>query len=92
MRIKRMPIESPTDWKRGIRSQLDAHGMSRYSFIRACESRGVCTVHTGECLLADDDTVTGQRIPSLQVALDMARIAGFDVVFVPRYEPKGMSR
>lgn len=90
MKVKRTPIESPADWKRGIRAQLDAHGMSRYSFIRACEERSVCSVHTGECLLADDDTVTGQRVPSLQTAIDMARIAGFDLVFVPRYAPKGM--
>ena len=36
---------------------------SRYSFIRACTEAGICTRHTGECLLADEGTVTGRRVP-----------------------------
>jgi len=57
---------------------------SRYAFVRDCEAEGICTVHTGECLLAGAGTVTGQRLPSLDVAIAMARRAGYDIVMTPR--------
>lgn len=80
-------LTQPSDWKAAIVQQLNAHQMSRYQFVRACAKRELCAVHTAECLLADPDTTTGQRIPSLQNALDIARLAGFDVVLVPKRTP-----
>lgn len=58
--------------------------MSRYVFIRKCHAEGLCSIHTGECLLADNGTVTGQRSPSLGLAISMAKLAGLDLVFVER--------
>lgn len=61
--------------------------MSRYQFVRACAKQELCAVHTAECLLADPDTSTGQRTPSLKNAIDIANLAGFDVVLVPKRKP-----
>lgn len=67
-----------------MQTMLDANGVTRYRFVRDAAEAGIATVHTGECLLAADGTATGTRIPSLQVALDMARLAGYEVVLVPK--------
>lgn len=83
-RSKKQVVTSPGDWKSSVRRRLDDRGVSRYAFVRDCAAAGICTVHTGECLLADDGTATGQRIPSLSVAIEMARLAGYDVVLKPR--------
>jgi len=80
-------LTEPADWKAAVVQQLTAHRMSRYQFVRACAKRELCAVHTAECLLADPDTTTGQRIPSLQNAIDIARLAGFDVVLMPKRNP-----
>ena len=77
-----------TDWKGAMTAQLAAHDISRYAFVRACEARSICAAHTAECLLAAPHTITGQRMPSLQTAIDMARLAGFDLVLVPRRAPE----
>ena len=77
-------LHSPSDWKAAVRKRLDDRSISRYAFVRDCEASGVCTVHTGECLLAEDGTSTGQRVPSLSVAIKMASLAGYDLVLVPR--------
>lgn len=87
-----MKFSDVTDWKAAIRERLDAEGTSRYAFIRRCADAGIVTVHSGECLLADVGTVTGQRIPSLHVALDMANLAGLDVRFVRRRESRRKRR
>jgi hypothetical protein len=80
-------LSEPADWKAAVVQQLHNHKMSRYQFVRACAKHDLCAVHTAECLLADPDTTTGQRIPSLQNAIDIARLAGFDVVLVPKRFP-----
>jgi hypothetical protein len=77
-------LTSPSDWKAAVRQRLVDRNVTRYAFVRDCAAAGVCTVHTGECLLADDGTSTGQRVPSLAVAIEMARRAGYDVVLKPR--------
>jgi len=83
-RSKKQVVTSPGEWKAAIRRRLDDRGVSRYAFVRECDAAMVCTVHTGECLLADDGTVIGKRVASLAVAIEMARLAGYDVVLKPR--------
>lgn len=83
-------IDTPNAWKAAMQGQLERHGVSRYAFVREVAGRGICTRHTAECLLADPDTVTGQREPSFSTAIRMARLAGFDVHLVPSREPKGV--
>lgn len=78
------PITTPAEWKAALTSRLASHNLSRYAFVRQCHAAQLCSLHTAECVLAGPDTVTGQRVPSLPLALDMARLAGFDVVLVPR--------
>ena len=81
---KRFTLDSPTAWKRALQHRLMEQGRSRYQFVRECASEGVCSIHSGECLLADEGTVTGNRAPNLHTAIAMAALAGFDVVLVPR--------
>lgn len=80
-------LEKPGDWKTAVVERLSEHRMSRYQFVRACAKQDLCAVHTAECLLADPSTSTGQRTPSLQTAIDIARLAGFDVMLVPKRQP-----
>ena len=80
-------LKEPADWKTAVVKQLNTHRVSRYQFVRACAKNDLCAVHTAECLLADPGTATGQRIPSLQNAIDIARLAGFDVVLMPKRNP-----
>lgn len=80
-------LSKPSDWKSAVVDRLSEHRMSRYAFVRACAKQELCAVHTAECLLADPTTSTGQRTPSLQNAIDIARLAGFDVVLVPKRQP-----
>lgn len=87
MRIRPRNIRHAADWKGSMQDMLDHHGVSRYRFVRDVADAGIATVHTGECLLAADGTATGGRLPSLQVALDMARLAGYEVVLVPKRRP-----
>jgi hypothetical protein len=77
-------ISDPSEWKYAMRSRLDSMRMSRYEFVRKCVEEEICSRHTAECLMADDGTVTGQRKPSLENAISMARVLGFDLVMVPR--------
>jgi hypothetical protein len=77
-------LNAPEAWKVAMHKHLREQGMSRYEFVRRCVENKVCTLHTAECLLADDNTVTGQRRPSFELALEMARLAGFDIVLMPR--------
>jgi predicted phosphoribosyltransferase len=66
---------------------LNTNGVSRYAFVRKVREADICTTHTAECLLADDGTATGSRVPSFATAIDMARLAGFDMVMIPRKAP-----
>lgn len=77
-------LDSPSAWKSAMQSRLRSDGISRYQFVRMCAERGICTRHTAECLMADEGTVTGARKPSMETAIAMARLAGFDVTMVPR--------
>jgi hypothetical protein len=86
---KATDIVDPVEWKSAVQARLNDHGISRYAFIRKCEGMGICTVHTGECLLADNDTNTGRRVPSFQTAINIARAAGFDVVLIPTNRAPG---
>lgn len=80
-------LNSPADWKTTVTAHLAEHGVSRYAFVRACAAHDLCSAHTAECLLAAPDTVTGQRMPSLETAIEMARLAGLDIVLVPARAP-----
>lgn len=80
-------LYNPADWKTAICAHLRAHGVSRYAFVRECTRERICAAHTAECLLAAPGTSTGQRIPSLETAIEMARLAGMDLVLVPRSAP-----
>jgi len=77
-------IAEPSDWKDAMRTRLKAEGRSHYSFVRECAERSICTQNTAECLLAAPDTVTGQREPSFRVALQMAALAGYEIVLMPK--------
>lgn len=77
-------VDSPSAWKSAMHAQLRANGISRYQFVRMCVEQGICTRHTAECLMADDGTVTGARKPSIELAISMARAAGFELTMVPR--------
>jgi hypothetical protein len=70
-----------------MHKQLESHGMTRYQFIKKVTEAGVCTTHTAECLLADSDTVTGKRTPSFPLAIEMARLAGFQLTMTPSRKP-----
>lgn len=85
--MKPSKINSPADWKVAMRKQLAKHGVSRYSFIRKVCDAKICAVHTAECLLADNKTVTGQRSPSFGMAIAMAKLAGFEFVMIPKKSP-----
>lgn len=76
-------ISSPNAWKRALRETLQQAGRTRYEFVRECVDAKICTRHTAECLLADEGTVTGARKPSIEVAIRMARLAGYDLVMMP---------
>jgi hypothetical protein len=82
--MKNVRINTPSDWKRAVKSRLVVEGISRYRFVRDCVDSGICDQHTAECLLADENTVTGKRYPTFARAIDMAKLAGYDVVLVPR--------
>lgn len=84
---KPIPLRTDRDWKAALRRHLEESDTSRYSFIRRVGAAGICSVHTAECLLADEGTVTGQRGPRFQTAIDIADEAGFDVVLVKRRCP-----
>jgi hypothetical protein len=85
--MKPAKLNSPADWKIAMRKQLATHGMSRYTFVRKVSDAEICAVHTAECLLADSETMTGQRLPSFGMAIAMAKLAGFDFVMVPKKSP-----
>jgi hypothetical protein len=76
-------IDSPAAWKAAMHGELKRRGISRYSFVRMCVESKICTRHTAECLLAQDGTVTGQRKPSMEIAIAMARLAGFNLALLP---------
>lgn len=78
-----MHLKSPADWKIAMHKRLSDSGMSRYKFVRNCQQSGVCTVHTAECLLANEGTETGKRVPTLKMAIEMAELAGMSLVLVP---------
>lgn len=80
----RFVLTTPSVWKKAMKQRLSASGISRYQFIRKCSDAGICSIHSGECLLADEGTVTGARTPTLQTAIDMAALAGYDLVLVRR--------
>jgi hypothetical protein len=80
-------LSKPGDWKAAVVQRLERHGVSRYTFVRACAKHELCAQHTAECLLANPNTLTGQRLPSLQNAIDIAQLAGFDLVLVPKRKP-----
>ena len=82
------PLIDVWDWKVAMRDQLDRSKISRYRFVREVEAAGICTRHTAECLLADSGTVTGNRVPSLSLAIQIANLAGYDVVLVRRGKAK----
>jgi hypothetical protein len=82
-------LSSPLEWKKAMQDHLRQNAMSRYAFIRECEDRKVCSVHTGECLLADQGTSTGERTPSLRTAIAMARLAGLEITMTPVRKPMG---
>lgn len=67
--------------------QLTAHNVSRYAFVRAAASRNLCSVHTAECLLADHGTATGNRLPSLEYAIRLASLAGYELTLTPKRKP-----
>jgi hypothetical protein len=90
MKIKR--ISSVRDWKRAMRDHLDKHAMSRYAFIRTLDAERVCSIHTGECLLADEGTVIGARRPSLESAIAIAEAAGLQLQVVEKSAPKELRR
>jgi hypothetical protein len=80
-------LDTPAAWKAAMRKQLAQHNVSRYAFVRLANARDLCSVHSAECLLADADKATGKRVPSLQTAIQLARLAGFDLVMVPARAP-----
>lgn len=84
---KRIPMTDHLAWKGAITTRLAEHDMSRYAFVRRAVEERICTQHTAECLLADPDTSTGQRVPSLQTAIQFADLAGYDLVLVPKRKP-----
>lgn len=84
---KPIRVNTPSDWKVAMHRQLDSHGMSRYAFVRKVREADVCTAHTAECLLADEGTMTGNRVPSFATAIQMAKLAGFDMVLIPKKAP-----
>jgi len=83
MKTQGVKLTSARDWKSAMQRRLQADGISRYQFIRVCVDEGIVSRHSGECLLADEGTVTGDRIPSFEVAIRMAQIAGYEVRLVP---------
>ncbi len=85
--IQCIPLNKPTDWKAAVVGRLREHNMTRYVFVRKAVSNELCGQHTAECLLASDTSATGQRIPTLETAINLARLAGFDLVLVPTREP-----
>ena len=79
-------IRNPSAWKSAMKDHLRRNAISRYDFARRCAKAGVCTIHTAECLLADDNTVTGQRVPTMAMAIRMAEIAGMEFMMLTREE------
>jgi hypothetical protein len=82
-------LDTPMDWKLAMQRRIASQGQSRYQFICEAVAKGLCARHSAECLLADPDTVTGQRVPSLQTAIELARAAGMDLVLVTRGDAVG---
>jgi len=81
-------IKTTLDWKTAMKKRLADHGVSHYSFARRAVADNLCTLHTAECLLAAEGTVTGDRSPSFGAAISLAALAGYDLVLVPKREPK----
>ena len=79
-------IRNPAAWKAAVRDTLRSNAISRYDFARRCAKAGICTIHTAECLLADDNTVTGQRVPTMATAIRMAELLGMEVMLLTREE------
>jgi hypothetical protein len=77
-------IRDPQSWKSAMRDHLRANGISRYDFARRCAKAGVCTIHTAECLLAGEETVTGQRVPTMAMAIRMSELAGMEFMMLTK--------
>lgn len=77
-------IRTEADWKAAMHRHLKDENISRYAFVRRISDEGICTTHTAECLLAESGTVTGKRMPKFSTAIQIARLAGYDLVLVPR--------
>ena len=85
--MKPMHLKQPLDWKAAIRAKLKLTDTTRYAFIQSITEKKICSRHTAECLLADNGTVTGDRIPTLETAIEIAKEAGFRIVMVPHKTP-----
>jgi hypothetical protein len=83
-----MQFHDARSWKAAIRTALDRQGKSRYRFIRECADRGICSVNTGDALLAESGSTQSDRVPNLETALAMAREAGLVVTIEPKAERK----
>jgi hypothetical protein len=82
-------MRTAEDWKGAIREALDRRGTSRYAFIRECVRKEICSIHTGECLLADPGSVSSDRVPGLLVAIAMAEEAGLELRLVRKGKRRG---
>jgi hypothetical protein len=78
-------IEKPADWKSAIVRSLARDGRSRYSFARAVAEAEIVSLHSAETLLSDGTRAA--REPGFATALQMAKLAGFDLVMVRRKNP-----
>jgi len=95
MKIKSKPftVAIAPEWMDAVKDRIADHGVSRYRFAREVSDSLACSLHTAECLLAEHGTViAGNRVPSLPVAIEMAQMAGYDVVLVPKRVPQGVRR
>jgi len=73
-------IKTPNDIKTAVRAALVLQGRSRHSLVQQGIASRVWTRHTGECLLADDATHMGQRVPTIVNALAFLDLAGLELV------------
>jgi hypothetical protein len=88
-RTPQIHLRRASDWKRGITRLLKQNGVSRYQFADAAAAAGICTQYTAASLVAADGTVRGKRLPSIETAISLARLAGCEIVMVmPIKEPK----
>lgn len=87
MAVQPIVITEPTEWKAAIVQSLAKRNMSRYAFVRKCVDADLCSLHTAECLLADPTRATGKRIPTLENAIEIARLAGLEMRLVPVADP-----